>query len=248
MLTPRTKFGAVLTKGGFTRDEWNHLLRLLNIMTFSMFSCSHFLSNTKQSVYKTAQESKTEEGLAVAKPRPACFVNTTPHTSYFLTDSHADAWLKSCVYRARIMCHLHMFVLTLFDYSTFLSLLTIFSPIVLFFLLAISFFFHDVVDKFSCCTPLMRTLAPLPSTTLSQVNEPNDYHITEATEPYIQESSVENGSPNDFEYDDVTIGKALSSPRSPRSEKMMRAVDEPITLKTKFCCRVCRRPSVKIER
>ena len=42
--------------------------------------------------------------------------------------------------------------------------------------------------------------------------EPNDYHITEATEPYTQESSVENGSPNDFEHDDVTIGKALSSP------------------------------------
>ena len=42
--------------------------------------------------------------------------------------------------------------------------------------------------------------------------EPNDYHIMEATEPYIQESSVENGSPNDFEHDDVTIGKALSSP------------------------------------
>ena len=42
--------------------------------------------------------------------------------------------------------------------------------------------------------------------------EPIDYHVTEATEPYIQESSVENGSPNDLEYDDVTIGKALSSP------------------------------------
>ena len=42
--------------------------------------------------------------------------------------------------------------------------------------------------------------------------EPNDYHISEATEPYIQESSVENGFPNDFECDDVTIGKALSSP------------------------------------
>ena len=28
--------------------------------------------------------------------------------------------------------------------------------------------------------------------------EPNDFHITEATEPYIQESSVENGSTNDF--------------------------------------------------
>ena len=42
--------------------------------------------------------------------------------------------------------------------------------------------------------------------------EPNDYHISEATEPYIQESSGENGSLNDFEHGDVTIGKALSSP------------------------------------
>ena len=57
----------------------------------------------------------------------------------------------------------------------------------------------------------MRTLALSPSTTLSG-HEPNDYHITEAAEPYIQESSVENGSPNNVEYDDVTIGIALSSP------------------------------------
>ena len=42
--------------------------------------------------------------------------------------------------------------------------------------------------------------------------EPNDYHISEASEPYIQESSGENGSLNDIEYDDVTIGMALSSP------------------------------------
>ena len=75
--------------------------------------------------------------------------------------------------------------------------------------------------------------------------EPNDYHITEATEPYIQESSVKNGSPNDVEYDDATIGQALSSPRG---EKMMRAVDEPITLKKKVCRPVCRRPSVMVER
>ena len=65
-----------------------------------------------------------------------------------------------------------------------------------------------------CALPLMRTLAPLPSTTLSQVYEPNDCHISETTEPYIQESSGENGSLNshDFEYDDYTIGMALSSP------------------------------------
>ena len=80
-------------------------------------------------------------------------VNTTPHTSHFLTDSHAHAWLKSCVSRARITCHdssscAHVFVLTLFDYSTSPSLLTIFSLIILSFLLSINFTFHDVVDKF----------------------------------------------------------------------------------------------------
>ena len=58
----------------------------------------------------------------------------------------------------------------------------------------------------------MRTLAPLPSTTLSQVTEPKDYHISETTEPYIQESSGENGSQNDLEYDDDTIAMPISSP------------------------------------
>ena len=43
--------------------------------------------------------------------------------------------------------------------------------------------------------------------------EPNDYHISETTEPYIQESSGEDGSLNshDMEYNDYTIGIALSS-------------------------------------
>ena len=60
----------------------------------------------------------------------------------------------------------------------------------------------------------MRTLAPLPSTTVSQVYEPNDLHISETTELYIQESCGENRSLNshDLEDDDFTIGMALSSP------------------------------------
>ena len=40
--------------------------------------------------------------------------------------------------------------------------------------------------------------------------EPKEYHITEAYENNTQESLVEKRSPNDFDYDDVTIGKALS--------------------------------------
>ena len=39
--------------------------------------------------------------------------------------------------------------------------------------------------------------------------EPNNHFITEAYVEYTQESSGEQRSPNDFDYDDVTIGKKL---------------------------------------
>ena len=75
------QLAGTLIKGKFTRDEWNHLLclnhllRLFNVMNFSMFSCSYFLSNRKQSIMsKRAQESKTE-GLAVAKPKRMSLVS-----------------------------------------------------------------------------------------------------------------------------------------------------------------------------
>ena len=63
--------------------------------------------------------------------------------------------------------------------------------------------------------PVLRTSANEDLGTFAEYDpltgyEPNEYHITKANEPYIQESSVEQGSPNDFDYDDVTIGKALS--------------------------------------
>ena len=68
----------------------------------------------------------------------------------------------------------HVVCFILFDFSTFLSLLSIFSHIVLSFFPAINFIFHDVVDEFLV---LMRTLALLPSTTLSQEISYN--HCTE---------------------------------------------------------------------
>ena len=37
----KNQLADILTKWDFTRDEWNHLLRLLNIIDFSMFSCRH---------------------------------------------------------------------------------------------------------------------------------------------------------------------------------------------------------------
>ena len=38
----KNQLADMVTKGSFTRDEWNRLLRLFNIMNFSMFSCRHF--------------------------------------------------------------------------------------------------------------------------------------------------------------------------------------------------------------
>ena len=64
----------------------------------------------------------------------------------------------------------------------------------------------------SLCTSATEDLGTLAEYDPLTGYEPNDYHISEAAEPYIQESSGENGSLNDLEYDDVTIGIALSSP------------------------------------
>ena len=64
----------------------------------------------------------------------------------------------------------------------------------------------------SLCTSANEDLGTLAEYDPLTGYDPNDYHILEATEPYIQESSGENGSLNDLEYGDVTIGIALSSP------------------------------------
>ena len=63
----------------------------------------------------------------------------------------------------------------------------------------------------------MRTLAPLPRTIFSQVVSPTSWMSCTSqrpTELFIQESSDENRSLNshDLEFDDYTIGMALSSP------------------------------------
>ena len=62
MSTPKTNSQTFLTKGNFTRDEWNHLLWLFNISLFSSQCCSHAMS-------KRLQEGDCEERIA-AKSRP----------------------------------------------------------------------------------------------------------------------------------------------------------------------------------
>ena len=126
-------------------------------------------------------------------------------------------WLKFGVLRtsshSSSSCAHDAVVLILHD-SPFHFLLSLFSPIVLFILRAFTFFFHGVGG-----TSTLRTLANEDLFTLAEYDtltgfEPNDLHISETTGLYIQESSGENRSLNspDLDYDDYTIGIALSSP------------------------------------
>ena len=52
-------------------------------------------------------------------------------------------------------------------------------------------------------------LGPLAKKNSSTGYEPNDHFITEAFVEYTQESLSEQRFPEDFDYDDITIGKTL---------------------------------------
>ena len=65
----------ILTKGNFTRDEWNHLLNLFNISHFSSTACIAAMA-------KRAQQG-SGEGRVTAKSRP--MMNLTARTPWFVS-------------------------------------------------------------------------------------------------------------------------------------------------------------------
>ena len=80
----KNQLADILTKCGFSKDEWNNLLRLLNIMTVSTFSRSQFnhfvsdVSRNPKTMSKRGQEQNFGEGSAVAKPKPISLVQAMP--------------------------------------------------------------------------------------------------------------------------------------------------------------------------
>ena len=58
----KNQLADILTKGNFTRDEWNHLLCLFNISHFSSTDCSEVMSR------RTQKESGEERVTAKSKP------------------------------------------------------------------------------------------------------------------------------------------------------------------------------------
>ena len=73
----KNQLADILTKGNFTRDEWNHLLTLFNISHFSSTACI-------AAVAKRAQQ-ESGEGRVTAKSRP--MMNLTARTPSFVSSS-----------------------------------------------------------------------------------------------------------------------------------------------------------------
>ena len=58
----KNQLADTLTEGNFTRDEWNHLLRLFKIRNFPMLSCCHVLS-TKTAEHPVEESSGKEDRI-----------------------------------------------------------------------------------------------------------------------------------------------------------------------------------------
>ena len=143
------------------------------------------------------------------------------------------------------MRHLHALMLCVwFSATPFLFLLSFFS-LRLFILLALSFFFHDVVYKYPAHFA-NEDLGTLAEYDLSQGMSPTTTTSRRPLNRTSRNPPARTGPWTRMTSSTMTTPSALRSLQhcSPRSEKMQRAVDELITLMTKVCRPVSRRLSV----
>ena len=77
----------MLTKGNFTRDEWNNLLHLINISHSSSTCCTKNFSLTSCSTMAKRIQDQKEEERVVPKSRPAVM----SISSYFIAKSPSAA-------------------------------------------------------------------------------------------------------------------------------------------------------------
>ena len=89
--TPKTKPADILTKGNFTRDEWNHLLDLFNISHFSSTVCSAAMA-------KRIQQESGEERVT-AKSRP--MMNLTARMPSVVSSSTSSSPVKRWFRKSR---------------------------------------------------------------------------------------------------------------------------------------------------
>ena len=78
----------ILTRGNFTRDEWNHLLNLFNISHFSSTVCSAAIAKRIQ------QESGEERVAAKSRPMMNLFGRTPSFVSSSTSSSPGKTWYE----------------------------------------------------------------------------------------------------------------------------------------------------------
>ena len=96
----KNQLADILTKGSFSKDDCNHLLRLFDIMSFPMYSRGHFKDSLsddqvrKQSAMsKRGQKTTSNQGSPMAKARP-CLVARDPRSEEInLFAKFWDLWL-----------------------------------------------------------------------------------------------------------------------------------------------------------
>ena len=181
-------------------------------------------------------------------------MNSTPHTSHFLVlhSTHFSVTLTL----AQVWCVAH-FISSSCAHDVVVLILSTTLPSTLCFPSSLSssfsFSWSSSSSSMMWGTSTLRTLANEDLGTLAENNsstsyEPNDLHISETTDIFIQESSGDNRSLNlhDFEFDDYTIGMALSSPLFTQEREdaashrqAYHSLDEGFVVQSVVVCRSC---------
>ena len=85
----KNQLADILTKGNFTRDEWNHLLCLFNISHFSSTNCSEMMSK------RTQKDSGEERVTAKSKPMMNLVSRCSERTPDVLASSASESTGKT---------------------------------------------------------------------------------------------------------------------------------------------------------
>ena len=85
----KNQLADILTKGNFTRDDWNHLLCLFNINHFSSTVCSDTMAKRSQ------QDSGGERVTAKSRPMMNLIARTPSHVSSSTSVSPGKRWYGS---------------------------------------------------------------------------------------------------------------------------------------------------------
>ena len=87
----KNQLADILTKGNFTRDEWNHLLCLFNISHFSSTACTAAMAKRAQ------QESGEERVTAKSKPMMNLIARMPSVVSSSTSSSIGKTWLRRTI-------------------------------------------------------------------------------------------------------------------------------------------------------